>query len=192
MLQLRSQPCEERVILVNARDVEIGSEEKLQAHRDARLHRAFSVFVFDTGGRMLCQRRALTKYHSPGLWSNTCCSHPRPGEATASAARRRLREEMELECELAEVHAFTYRADLGHGMHEHEYDHVYFGTCDLDPRPDPGEVDGWEWIPIGTLLARMERDPGRFTVWFRLAMGELVESGLIRDPRRASVGREAR
>jgi isopentenyl-diphosphate Delta-isomerase len=192
MLQPRAEPGEERVILVDTRDVEVGSEEKLQAHRDARLHRAFSVFVFDSAGRLLCQRRALTKYHSPGLWSNTCCSHPRPGEGTTGAARRRLWEEMGLRCELEEVHAFIYRADLGQGMHEHEYDHVYFGTCDLAPRPDPREVDGWEWMPIGMLLGMMERDPRRFTVWFRLAMGELGERGLLRDPRAAARRLEAR
>ncbi|HEX7957304.1 MAG TPA: isopentenyl-diphosphate Delta-isomerase, partial [Pyrinomonadaceae bacterium] len=117
----------EQLILVDADDRELGAGEKLEVHRAGALHRAFSVFVFDGRGRLLMQRRAAGKYHSGGLWSNTACGHPRPGEATRAAARRRLREEMGLDCELSAAFEFVYRAELGDSLVEHEYDHVFVG-----------------------------------------------------------------
>lgn len=165
----------ERVILVDADDAEIGAEEKLSAHRAALLHRAFSVFVLNSRGEMLLQRRAGGKYHSGGLWTNTCCSHPRPGEPTPDAARRRLREEMGIECELEPAFSFVYRAEIAPGLWEHEYDHVFLGRCDAEPVPDPGEVEGWRWSGIEEVRREMEEDPDAFTVWFRIAFERLVE-----------------
>src|SRR5918997_6014944 len=128
---------EEEVILVDERDRVLGASGKLRAHREGALHRAFSVFVFDGEGRLLLQKRARGKYHSAGLWSNTACGHPRPGEATREAARRRLREEMGFDCGLREAFQFLYRAELGGALVEHEYDHVLIGAHEGDPSPDP-------------------------------------------------------
>lgn len=156
----------EQVVLVDGDDRAIGRMEKLAAHREGRLHRAFSVFVFDGAGRLLLQRRALGKYHSPGLWSNTCCGHPRPGEDTLAAAQRRLMEEMGLHCELEHVHSFIYRADLGDGLWEHELDHVFVGTTRDEPRPHPDEVAEWRAVPRAALEEELAHAPGGFTVWF--------------------------
>jgi isopentenyl-diphosphate Delta-isomerase len=166
--------AEERVILVDERDREIGTAPKLRAHREGALHRAISVFVLNGRGEMLLQRRAHAKYHSGGLWSNACCSHPRPGEETAAAAARRLKEEMGLRTPLRWVHSFTYRAALADGLWEHEYDHVFVGRTDADPRPDPGEVAEWRWVAIDELSRELERHPERFTVWFREPFEEVA------------------
>jgi isopentenyl-diphosphate delta-isomerase len=172
-----AHPAEERVVLVDAQNVEVGTLEKMRAHLDGALHRAFSVFVFDARGRMLLQRRAAGKYHSGGLWSNTCCSHPRPGEEVDAAARRRLREEMGFECPLEEAFCFVYRADVGGGLTEHEYDHVYVGRFDGQPRPDPAEVEGWRWMEVDEVRREMEARPGDFTFWFRTAFAEVLSHG---------------
>jgi isopentenyl-diphosphate Delta-isomerase len=161
---------EERVVLVDERDRELGACEKLRAHLEGALHRAFSVFVFDAAGRLLLQRRARGKYHSGGLWSNTACGHPRPGEATAAAARRRLREEMNLDCELRPAFSFIYRAELGGGLVEHEYDHVFFGTCDATPAPDPSEVEDWRWVTIEELRRALGDEPASYSRWLKLAV----------------------
>ena len=173
-------PAEERVVLVDERDVEIGTEEKLRAHRDAVLHRAVSVFVFDDRGAMLLQRRAAGKYHSGGLWSNACCGHPRPGESPAEAAHRRLREEMGIDCPLAPVFTFTYRAELGAGLAEHEFDHVFVGQWAADPAPDPREVDGWRWVDVNVVRAELAARPDRYTAWFRAAFEGLLAHGADR------------
>ena len=169
----------ERVVLVDAADAEIGTEDKLAAHRAGRLHRAFSVFVFNGRGEMLLQRRASSKYHSGGLWSNTCCSHPRPGEATPDAAHRRLFEEMGIRCELRPAFAFIYRADVGGGLIEHEYDHLFIGRWDGDPEPDLAEVEAWRWATPAAVRRELRRHPRRFTFWFRVAMGELATRDLL-------------
>src|SRR5690606_12816732 len=135
----------ERVILVNTADVPIGTAGKLEAHERGALHRAFSVFVVNSRGEILLQRRAAEKYHGGGLWSNSCCGHPRPGEATGEAARRRLGEEMGVDSTLERVFSFTYRAEMASGLTEHEIDHVYIGSLEEDPRPDPAEVEAWRW-----------------------------------------------
>jgi isopentenyl-diphosphate delta-isomerase len=166
--------AEDEVILVDEADHELGTAPKLQAHRDGLLHRAFSVFLFNSRGELLLQRRADGKYHSGGLWTNTCCSHPRPGEETAAAARRRLQEEMGLATPLLPVFDFTYRAELDDGLSEHEYDHVFVGRTDQDPQPDPDEVAGWRWASIADVLDEMRRQPERFTAWFREPFDELV------------------
>jgi len=162
----------ERVILVNEHDVVVGQAEKQAAHRAGALHRAFSVFVQDGAGRVLLQRRALSKYHSGGLWSNTCCGHPRPGEDTRAAAARRLREEMGLECSLEPAGAFVYRAQLGE-LVEHEYDHVFAGRFDGSPAPDPVEVAEWRWVGVEQLEKDLGAFPERYTVWLAQALEHL-------------------
>lgn len=159
---------EERVVLVDENDAEVGTLEKQRAHQEGRLHRAFSVFVLNSRGEMLLQRRAAAKYHSPGLWTNTCCSHPRPGEPVDAAARRRLREEMGIDCALTPLFAFTYRAQVGPGLVEHEYDHVFVARHDGDPAPSPDEVDGWRWVPVDQVAREVREHPDAFTPWFRV------------------------
>lgn len=159
---------EERVVLVDENDAEVGTLEKQRAHLEGRLHRALSVFVLNSRGEMLLQRRAPGKYHSGGLWTNTCCSHPRPGEAVDEAARRRLREEMGIDTDLTLVFEFVYRADVGPGLVEHEYDHVFIGRYDGQPRPSADEVDGWRWVPVHEVARQVRDDPDAFTPWFRV------------------------
>lgn len=160
----------EQLILVDAHDRELGVGEKLQTHREGALHRAFSVFVFDGRGRLLLQRRASGKYHSAGLWSNTACGHPRPGEATREAARRRLREEMGFDCELRPAFEFVYRAEVGGALVEHEYDHVFVGTHEGDPAPDPSEVGEWRWVEMGELRRLLQAEPERYSYWLKTAV----------------------
>lgn len=171
----------EEVILVDADDREIGTEEKLRAHERGLLHRAFSVFVFDDHGRVLLQRRAVGKYHSGGLWSNTCCGHPRPGETVVGAAARRLGEEMGIACDLQPRATFTYRADLAGGLVEHEVDHLLTGTFTGPPMPDPGEVEAWGWMPLDRLLADCAREPARYSAWLPMALAELAAVGLASE-----------
>jgi isopentenyl-diphosphate delta-isomerase len=166
---------EEYVILVDASDMETGIMEKMQAHREAKLHRAFSVFIFNTEGRLLLQQRALSKYHSPGLWTNTCCSHPRPGETTDVAAHRRMREEMGFDCEMEEVFTFTYKAEFDNNLTEHEVDHVFVGTAELLPVINPEEVESYRFATIEDIRKEMNLNPELFTVWFRIAFDRVEE-----------------
>ncbi len=165
---------EEQVILVDADDRPTGTMGKLEAHRRGALHRAFSVFGFDGLGRLLLQRRADAKYHSGGLWTNTCCSHPRPGEEIGAAARRRLREEMGLEFPITPAFTFLYQADFANGLREHELDHVLFGRCDADPRPDPAEVAAWRYVALPELAAEVKSHPERFTAWLAICLPEVI------------------
>lgn len=158
---------EEHLILVDKQDREVGQSEKLHAHVEGLLHRAFSIFIFDVQGRLLLQQRALSKYHSGGLWTNTCCGHPRPGEETAAAARRRLNEEMGFDCELERVADFIYKAPVSDGLIEHEFDHIYVGRFNGRPSSDPQEAACWEWTGITQLLSRVDTSPDEFTVWFK-------------------------
>jgi isopentenyl-diphosphate Delta-isomerase len=169
----------DQVILVDHDDVPLGFDEKLRVHRNGTLHRAFSVFIVNSAGEMLLQQRALDKYHSGGLWSNSCCSHPRPGESTLAAAHRRLREEMGIACALRPVYSFVYRAELDGGLIEHEYDHVLVGQYNGDPQPDPVEVAGWRWATPTDIAQRLESNPDRFSAWFRLLFPELMGSGML-------------
>src|SRR5690606_11027092 len=157
---------EERVVLVNARDEAIGTAGKLEAHRKGLLHRAISVFVFNTKGELLLQRRAEGKYHSAGLWTNTCCSHPRENEDVAAAASRRLKEEMGMEAPLEHRFSFMYHAQFANGLQEHEFDHVFFGRSEATPQPDPEEVSEWRWASIGAIREELAADADRFTAWF--------------------------
>lgn len=164
----------EMLILVDENDVQIGTGEKMAVHRAGQLHRCFSIFIFNNEGHVLLQKRALGKYHSGGLWTNTCCSHPRVGEEVDAAAHRRLIEEMGFDCEMKEVFTFTYRAELDHGLTEHEFDHVYVGTYDGVVSPNPEEADGYEWERVETVKRDMEDNPQRYTVWSIIAFKELL------------------
>ena len=160
----------EYVVLVDPSDREVGTEEKLAAHQRGALHRAFSVFVFNASGQLLLQRRAASKYHSAGLWSNTCCGHPRPHEPTSDAAARRLHEEMGISCALDHVGSFIYRAALEHGLIEHELDHVFTGDSDARPVMNDAEVAQWRWVDRATLVDEMTTEPERFTAWLAPAV----------------------
>jgi isopentenyl-diphosphate Delta-isomerase len=164
---------QERVVLVDRADRAIGASSKLVAHQRGQLHRAFSVLVLNTDGNLLLQRRAATKYHSGGLWSNTCCGHPRPGEVTVAAASRRLAEELNVPCRLSRLFSFRYRAELPGGMREHELDHVFVGQSDIHPVPDPAEVSEWRYAPLAALRSEMASTPTRFTVWFHILVRQL-------------------
>lgn len=167
----------EEVVLVDENDRELGSTGKLAAHEaGGRLHRAFSVFVFGSGDRLLLQRRAEGKYHFGGLWTNTCCGHPRPGETVEAAASRRLWEEMGISPELEKVTSFVYEAfDPESGLTEREYDHVFRGYYAGEPAPDPGEVSGWRWAAPEDLARSLTESPGDYTPWFPLAASRLRE-----------------
>lgn len=169
---------EEQLVLVDQNDVEVGTGEKIPVHEQGTLHRAFSVFVFNGAGRLLLQRRLVTKYHSGGLWTNTCCGHPRPGEPIGEAARRRLHEEMGFDCALSPAFSFIYKAELDHGLTEHEYDHVFVGEFEGDPRPNPDEVDDWRWAGVDEVSDDVAASPGRYSVWFRIAWAELRARGM--------------
>lgn len=160
----------ENVILVDDNDVMKGVMEKMQAHITGSLHRAVSVFVFNSKGEFLLQQRALEKYHSAGKWSNTCCSHPRPDELSIDAANRRLREEMGIDCALKEWFNFTYRAEFDNGLVENEFDHVYIGKSDELPRPDPQEVASFKYLSAENLKADISKNPELYTPWFRLCL----------------------
>ncbi|MDE1868701.1 MAG: isopentenyl-diphosphate Delta-isomerase [Candidatus Micrarchaeota archaeon] len=154
------------VVLVDENDNEIGLEEKLKAHQNgAKLHRAVSVLLFNSKGQLLMQRRALSKYHSQGKWANTCCSHPFPGEDNLAAAQRRLKEEMGVECRLKEAFHYTYKAEVGNGLTEHEYDHIFFGEFDGMPKPNKDEVMDWKWMSLKDLRADMSRNPQNYAPW---------------------------
>lgn len=171
---------EEKVILVDEKDWPVGEMEKMQAHRKAILHRAFSIFVFNDRDELMLQRRALSKYHSPGLWTNTCCSHPRPGEEVLEAGHRRLPEEMGFDCELEKIFDFIYEAELDQGLTEHEFDHVLFGRYNNAPKINPEEVDDWKWMKMDDIAAEMKTHPHKYTVWFRIAF-ERVKAFLDRQ-----------
>lgn len=160
----------EEVILVNESDQAVGVMEKLEAHEKGVLHRAFSVFIFNTKGEMLLQRRAMDKYHSAGLWTNACCSHPRPGEDTLQAANRRLKEEMGISAWLSHKTSFTYRTEFDNGLTEHEFDHVYTGTIDTDPVINRAEVMEFAWRSVQEVKDSIQKAPENYTSWFRIAM----------------------
>ncbi len=158
----------EYVILVDEQDHELGVMEKMQAHREAKLHRAISVFVFNSKKELLLQKRAATKYHSANLWTNTCCSHPRPTEGTLDAAKRRLQEEMGLSCEMKYAFHFTYLAELENNLSEHELDHVFFGFSDDAPKINPEEVAAYKYMTLLEVENQLKQSPQEFTTWFKL------------------------
>ena len=166
----------EKVILVNELDQETGCGEKLAVHQAGLLHRAFSVFLWRKG-QLLLQKRAQGKYHSAGLWANACCSHPRPGERVADAARRRVKEECGLECpELKEAFSFIYRAEFENGMTEHEFDHVLLGRFSGDGfSPDPAEIAELRWWDLDEVSMMLRERPEDFAAWFNLAAPRVID-----------------
>ena len=165
----------EYVVLVNESDTQIGIMEKMAAHIVPRLHRAFSIFLFNSKGELLLQQRALSKYHSPGLWTNTCCSHPRNGESLEAATSRRLMEELGLHCEMHEVFTFIYKAPVGLGLIEHEFDHVWFGTTDETPVINPEEVHAWKYMSLDDIASDMKAHPESYTEWFKISFDEVIK-----------------
>lgn len=169
------------VILVDQQNNEVGVFEKQEAHSMGLLHRAFSIFLFNSKGELLLQQRAFDKYHSPGLWSNTCCSHPMPGETVQQAASRRLMEEMGLRCRLEKKFSFVYKADVGDGLIEHEYDHVFTGISDDAPNHDPGEVASWKYLDMATIKKELRTRPSSYTEWFKICLAQYEQELLCRQ-----------
>lgn len=165
----------EEVVLVDERDNAIGTSEKLAAHKEGQLHRAFSIFLFNSKGKMLLQQRALDKYHSGGLWTNACCSHPRPEEETIEAAKRRLKEELEITTELSFLFSFQYKTGFENGLIEHELDHVFVGTTDELPALNPDEAMDYKYIATDELLIDVRKHPNNYTFWFK----EIVEKVIV-------------
>ncbi len=163
------------VILVDENDTRVGTEEKLTAHQKGLLHRAFSVFVFNSKGELLIQKRAKGKYHSGGLWTNTCCSHQAPGEETIAAAHRRLKEEMGFDCPVWEVGALLYKTNFDNGLVENEFDHILIGEYDGPiEHVDPNEAEDWKWIKTRKLLSDMKKNPDAYTYWFKLSIEDVL------------------
>ncbi len=165
----------EKVILVDNQDKITGEAEKMEAHEKGLLHRAFSVFIFNSKGELMLQRRAKSKYHSGGLWTNTCCSHPLPGENTISATHRRLKEEMGFDSELKEIHEFVYKAKLDNNLTEYEYDHVFFGEYNGDPVLNLDEVDDWKWIDPKSLSEDIKNNSQNYTYWLKDCFSDVVK-----------------
>lgn len=162
----------EQVILVDQQDNPIGLMEKIEAHEKALLHRAFSVFVFNNKNELMLQQRAAEKYHSPLLWTNTCCSHQRDGESNIEAGKRRLQEEMGFSCELEEVFSFIYKAPFDNGLTEHEYDHVMIGRFNDEPIVNPEEVASYKWMPLEEVKNDIDNHPEKYTAWFKIIFKE--------------------
>ena len=159
---------EDKVILVDVNDNQIGLMPKLEAHEKGVLHRAFSVFIFNNNGELMLQKRALTKYHSPGLWTNTCCSHQREGESNIYSAKRRLSEEMGFVTELQEKTSFIYKAKFDNGLIEHELDHIIVGNYNLSPIINSFEVDSWKWMSMENIKNNIKDQPYNYTAWFKI------------------------
>ena len=167
---------EDQLILVDTNDVQIGTMGKLETHEKGLLHRAFSIFIKNNKGEMMLQKRAVGKYHSGGLWTNTCCGHPRDGEELSQAVHRRLKEEMGFDCELKEVISFIYQADLDKGLKENEFLHVFVGEYNGAPVLNPMEADGWKWITKDELIRDVFDNPNSYTYWFKVVL-EKIEAG---------------
>ena len=172
---------EEHVILVNENNEQIGLMPKMEAHEKAVLHRAFSVFIFNDKNELILQQRALNKYHSPGLWTNTCCSHQRDGESNIQAGKRRLMEEMGFVVDLQESISFIYKAPFDNGLTEHEYDHVLIGRYNESPNINREEVADWKWIPLEAVKMDMEVHSELYTAWFKIIFEKFYEHINILD-----------
>ena len=170
---------EDILILVDEKDNFQGYMGKEEAHIKGIKHRAFSIFVFNYKKELLLQQRALHKYHTPGLWANTCCSHPRYGETTDSAVHRRLPEEMGFDCELTHIYEMSYEVKFDNCIIENEYDHVYIGRYEKDPEVNPEEVQSFRWISLPDLMAEMEDEPEKYTFWFKKIMKEFDFTAIL-------------
>ncbi|MEP2171175.1 isopentenyl-diphosphate Delta-isomerase [Polaribacter sp.] len=166
---------EEQVILVNEKNEQIGLMPKLEAHEKALLHRAFSVFVFNDAKELMLQQRALGKYHSPALWTNTCCSHQREGENNIQAGKRRLQEEMGFVTELEESISFIYKAPFDNGLTEHEYDHILIGKYNEKPCVNPEEVADWKWMSLEAVKQDIADQPEVYTAWFKIIFDKFYQ-----------------
>ncbi len=175
----------EFLVLVDDTDTAWGKMEKMEVHQLGLLHRAFSVFIFNSNGELLLQQRASGKYHSGGLWTNTCCSHPRYGEDTSFAASRRLEEEMGIRCHLDYGFSFVYKVRFDNGLIENEYDHVYFGVSDTPFKPDPDEVQDWKYISMEKLIGDMKKNPADYTEWLKICIDKVMNH--LDNNKRASV-----
>lgn len=169
----------DQVVLVNENDGEIGFMQKLEVHQKGLLHRAFSVFIFNSNGELLLQQRAQGKYHSEGLWSNTCCSHPLPDEQTHDAAVRRLKEEMGISTQLNFLYSFIYNAKLGNGLTEHELDHTFWGISDELPVINTSEVSNYKYISVTDLKKEMKENPASYTEWLKICFDEVAVKILL-------------
>lgn len=166
---------EEQVILVNEKDEQIGIMPKMEAHEKAVLHRAFSVFIFNEKRELMLQQRAKHKYHSPSLWTNTCCSHQRIGETNIEAGKRRLQEEMGFTVDLKETTSFIYKAPFDNGLTEHEFDHVMVGYYNGEPIINPDEVESWKWMSLDAVKVDMTLHPDTYTAWFKIIFDKFYE-----------------
>jgi isopentenyl-diphosphate delta-isomerase len=166
---------EEKVILVNENDEQIGLMPKLEAHQKGVLHRAFSVFIFNDNNELMLQQRAFTKYHSPGLWTNTCCSHQRNGETNIEAGKRRLQEEMGFFTDLKDTISFIYKAPFDNGLTEHEFDHILVGYYNSEPNINPDEVSSWKWMPLEMVKKDISFHPDLYTEWFKIIFDRFYE-----------------
>ena len=164
----------EFVVLVDEQDNPIGKMEKQQAHIEGLLHRAFSIFIFNSEKKLLLQKRASSKYHCGGLWTNSCCSHPRENENIQDAANRRLAEEMGMQCSLKPIFTFMYKAEFDNGLIEHEFDHVFFGESDQNPKINPEEVETYRYIAMEDLQQEVKEFPENFTPWFIIALDRVL------------------
>lgn len=163
---------EEKVILVDEQDNQLGLMPKMEAHEKAVLHRAFSVFIFNENRELMLQQRAAHKYHSPLLWTNTCCSHQRDGESNIEAGKRRLYEEMGFSADLKEVFSFVYKAPFDNGLTEHELDHVMVGDYNGEPKINPEEVESYKWMTMDAVKNDIETNPDNYTAWFKIIFKE--------------------
>lgn len=171
----------EEVILVNTDNEVLGYMEKMEAHEKGLLHRAFSIFIFNTKGEILLQKRAISKYHSGGLWTNTCCSHPRKNESFLDAANRRLSEEMGMSCVLNEVFSFIYKAELDNNLTEHEYDQVLFGTTDQIPVLNKAEAEDYKYIKPDQLKIDIQNNPSQYTEWLKISFEKVYHLTKLKD-----------
>lgn len=163
----------QQVVLVNKNNKKIGVEEKIKAHKEGKLHRAFSIFIFNSRRKLLIQQRVKTKYHSPYLWTNTVCSHPRPNENYFQATHRRLKEEMGFDCKLKKIFCFIYSSSFQNGLTENEYDCVFVGKFDGKPKPNPKEIMNCQWICVKKLKKDIIQNPNNYTVWLKIALGKI-------------------
>lgn len=164
----------EQIVLVDTQDQEIGLMDKIEGHRKGALHRAFSVLIYNSKGEMLIQQRAKTKYHSGGLWSNACCSHPRPGETMEEAVSRRLMEELTINLKPSFSHKFIYKVTFPNDLIEHEYDHVYIGTYDGEPIANKEEIADWKYISTEELKKDIKKNPDHYSHWFKIILSQEI------------------